>query len=65
MTAPDRIVDELTITDPVTLTEPWRATLTFVPAEGFDRVVYDTYDNDRTECGADSSIAPAKVGQGD
>jgi hypothetical protein len=26
-------------------------------------MVYDNYDNDRTECGADSGIAPSKVGQ--
>jgi hypothetical protein len=26
-------------------------------------MVYDNYDNDRTECGADSGIAPSKVGE--
>lgn len=62
MTAPDRIVDEIVIEDPVTLSEPWKTTLVFVPGEGFDRIVYDGYDNDRTECGRDSSIAPALVG---
>jgi hypothetical protein len=28
-------------------------------------MVYDTYDNDRTECGTDSGIAPSKIGQAD
>lgn len=60
MESPTKLVDDITITDPVTLTKPWTAHLTFMPAEGFDRIVYDTYDNDRTECGRNSSIAPPK-----
>jgi hypothetical protein len=49
MDRPGHLVDEITITDPVTLTEPWKAQLSFMPAEGFDRMVYDDYDNDRTD----------------
>lgn len=43
------------------MTGPWKAHLAYQPAEGFDRMVYDNYDNDRTECGADSGIAPSRV----
>ncbi len=61
MDKPHHLVDDMTITDPVTLTKPWKLHLTFQPAEGFDRMVYDTYDNDRTECGTDTDIAPSKL----
>ena len=47
--APNRIADDITITDPATLTMPWKVHLVFVPAEGFERMVYDTFDNDRTD----------------
>ena len=60
MDKPGRLVDDITIEDPTTLAGPWKARLAFMPAEGFDRMVYDNYDNDRTECGADSGIAPTK-----
>ena len=61
MDKPNHLVDDITIDDPTTLTGPWKAHLAYQPAEGFDRMVYDNYDNDRTECGADSGIAPSKV----
>jgi len=57
---PHHLVDDITIEDPTTLTGPWKAHLAFMPAEGFERMVYDNYDNDRTECGTDSGIAPPK-----
>jgi hypothetical protein len=60
MDKPHHLVDDIVIDDPATLTGPWKAHLTFMPAEGFDRMVYDNYDNDRTECGTDSGIAPPK-----
>ena len=63
MDKPGHLVDDITIEDPTTLTKPWTAHLAFQPAEGFERMVYDNYDNDRTECGADSGIGPSKVGQ--
>ncbi len=60
MDKPGHLIDDITIEDPTTLTAPWKARLAFMPAEGFDRMVYDNYDNDRTECGVDSGIAPTK-----
>ena len=63
MDKPGHLIDDMVIEDPVTLTGPWKAHMAFQPAEGFERMVYDNYDNDRTECGADSGIAPSKVGQ--
>ncbi len=63
MDKPNHLVDDIVIEDPTTLTGPWKAHLAFMPAEGFERMVYDNYDNDRTECGADSGIAPSKVGE--
>ncbi|MGZ5778647.1 MAG: hypothetical protein ACXWJC_09505 [Croceibacterium sp.] len=63
MDKPNHLVNDITIEDSVTLTKPWTAHLAYQPAEGFDRMVYDTYDNDRTECGTDSGIAPSKVGE--
>lgn len=39
---------EMTVTDPVTLTGPWVTHFRFERAEGFDRLLYDSYDNDRT-----------------
>jgi hypothetical protein len=63
MDKPHHLVNDITIDDPATLTKPWTAHLTYQPAEGFERMVYDTYDNDRTECGTESGIAPSKVGE--
>lgn len=60
MDKPHHLVDDIVIDDPTTLTGPWKAHLAFQPAEGFERMVYDNYDNDRTECGTDSGIAPPK-----
>jgi hypothetical protein len=65
MDKPGHLVEDIVIEDPATLTGPWKAHLSFQPAEGFERMVYDNYDNDRTECGADSGIAPSKVGGGE
>jgi hypothetical protein len=48
MTAPDRIEGEMTIADPATLSEPWVVKLHYKRAEGWDRLIHDAYDNDRT-----------------
>jgi hypothetical protein len=48
MTAPDRIEGEMTIVDPATLTDPWVVKLRYKRAEGWDRLLHDAYDNDRT-----------------
>jgi hypothetical protein len=60
MDKPNHLVDDIVIEDPTTLSKPWTAHLAFQPAEGFERMVYDNYDNDRTECGTDTGIAPTK-----
>lgn len=49
MTSPDRIEGEMTVVDPDSLTAPWTVPLAYVRAEGLDRLVYDTFTNDRSE----------------
>jgi hypothetical protein len=44
----DRLVSDVTIEDPVTLTEPWNVQLSWVRDEGFDRMVQIDWENDRT-----------------
>jgi len=44
----DRLVSDVTITDPVTLTGAWNVTVSWVRDEGFDRMVQIDWDNDRT-----------------
>ena len=46
--APDRIEGEMTIEDPVTLAQPWVVKLTYKRADGFDRLIHDSFFNDRT-----------------
>jgi hypothetical protein len=48
MVAPDRIEGEMTINDPATLRAPWVIKLNYTRAEGFDRLIHDSYFNDRT-----------------
>lgn len=57
----DRLVDEITIHDPVALTQPWTTRLTFVRDQGFDRMVHIHFDNDRTvyENGVATIVTPA------
>jgi hypothetical protein len=57
----ERLVDEITIEDPVTLTRPWTTRLTFVRDKGFDRMVQIDFDNDRTgtEDGVNTIEPPA------
>ena len=64
MVAPNRIEDAFTITDPATLSQVWRPTITYQPAEGFDRMVSITYTNDRTGNDAEgNTIEPPKDGK--
>jgi hypothetical protein len=64
MTAPDRIEGEMTIVDPATLTQPWVVKLNYKRAEGFDRLIHDAYDNDRTGFDGDYyTIGPPKESQ--
>jgi hypothetical protein len=44
----ERLVNQVTVTDPVTLTEPWTTTVTHVRDPGFDRMIVLDWDNDRT-----------------
>ena len=61
MTAPDRIESVMTVTDPVTLAEPWVTELAYVPLPGLDRLIHDDYANDRSEVdGATFTIAPPR-----
>jgi hypothetical protein len=48
MVAPDRIEGEMTIVDPATLSGPWVVKLNYTRAAGWDRLLHDSYDNDRT-----------------
>ena len=58
--APGHLVDDMTITDPTTLTQPWTVHLSFVLADkDFGRMVYDVYDNDRTDS-ENGTIVPPK-----
>ena len=58
---PDRIEGEMTIEDPATLTAPWVVRQVYVRAEGVDRLVMDTFSNDRTieEDGVFAILPPA------
>jgi hypothetical protein len=58
---PDRIDSVMTIEDPVTLAKPWVVNLTYVRAEGTDRLLNDDYANDRSEVeGGVFTIVPPK-----
>jgi len=55
----DKLLDEWTIEDPVTLSAPWKATLSWVRDEGFDRMIQVDWNNDRTGTGDDvNTIEP-------
>jgi hypothetical protein len=59
MVGKDRIEVEMTITDPVTLTGPWKSQLAFVRATGFDRMIHMEYENDRTVIDGDKGTIDA------
>jgi hypothetical protein len=44
----DRLIMEVRVEDPVTLTGPWGATITHLRDAGFDRMVQMDFSNDRT-----------------
>jgi hypothetical protein len=48
LVGPNRIEGEMTIVDPATLAEPWVVKLNYLRADGWDRLIHDSYDNDRT-----------------
>lgn len=58
----DRLVSDMTIEDPLTLSEPWQVSVSWIRDEGFDRMIVIDWDNDRTG-NADglNTIEPAAV----
>ncbi len=55
----DTLRDEWTIEDPVTLSAPWKATLSWVRDPGFDRMILIDWNNDRTGSdGSENTIEP-------
>lgn len=58
----DRLIDEFTIEDPVTLAQPWTVSITQVREEAFDRMVQMDFSNDRTgqEDGVNTIEPPAE-----
>jgi hypothetical protein len=61
----DRLRIEFTVADPVTLTEPWSATIYQLREEAFDRMVQMDFSNDRTgsENGINTIEPPADAGE--
>ena len=64
MVGPDRIEGEMTIEDPEALTRPWVVKQVYVRAEGLDRLVLDTFSNDRSEL-EDGVFAILPPGEGE
>ncbi len=61
MVSPDRIEGEMTIVDPATLSGPWVVKLNYTRAAGWDRLIHDSYNNDRTGFDGDFyTIEPPK-----
>jgi len=59
--APDRIEGEMTVEDPATLSRPWVVKLAYKRADGWDRLIHDSYNNDRTGFDGDFyTIEPPK-----
>jgi hypothetical protein len=60
-TAADRIELQMTIEDAETLAKPWVIKVAFKRATTVDRLIHDTFDNDRSEVeGSSLTIAPPK-----
>ena len=60
----ERLIMEMTVTDPVTLDAPYSATISYVRDEGFDRMVQVDWDNDRTgNDGSLNTIEDSAVGE--
>jgi hypothetical protein len=62
----DRLVLEMTVEDPVTLTGPWSATIVHVREQAYDRMVQMDFSNDRTgsENGINTIEPPADEREG-
>jgi hypothetical protein len=60
-TGADRIESQLTIEDPQTLAKPWVIKVAYQRATTIDRLIHDSFDNDRSEVeGGSLTIAPPK-----
>jgi len=60
----DRLVSDVTIDDPTTLSETWHTTVSWIRDEGFDRMVQIDWDNDRTGYDGDfNTIEPPDEGK--
>ncbi len=60
----DHLVSDVTIEDPVTLTGPWKTSVSYVRDEGFDRMIQIDFDNDRTGFdGTVNTIEPSATKQ--
>jgi hypothetical protein len=58
-TAPDRIEAQMTIEDPGVLATPWVITVVYRRTKTVDRLIHDTFDNDRTQIDSSGmTIAP-------
>lgn len=49
LTAPGRIEGQITVEDPQTLTKSWTYKIAYLRTPNIDRLVQDTFDNDRSE----------------
>jgi len=59
MVSPGKIEGEITITDPVTLAQPWVVKLSWTRDDSFGRMIHDVFTNDRTDS-ENGTIAPPK-----
>ncbi|GAA0282441.1 hypothetical protein GCM10009127_24780 [Alteraurantiacibacter aestuarii] len=58
----DRLISDMTIEDPVTLTEPWNVSVSWIRESGWDRMISIDWDNDRTgNDGEFNTIEPTTV----
>ena len=58
----DKLRAEVTIEDPLTLSEPWKARLSWIRDEGFDRMIQVDWNNDRTGTdGEFNTIEPSAI----
>ena len=56
-----RLVSDVTVTDPETLSEPFSASVSWLRDEGFDRMIQIDWDNDRTSFDGEYNTIEAEV----
>ena len=57
----ERLVSEVTVTDPETLSAPFYASVSWLRDEGFDRMIQIDWDNDRTSYDGEYNTIEAEV----